>query len=333
MRSLPLPSTVFRGIAKGLYKCEPECLPLEELILVNTKMSAVDLQYIVRPTRLGNLKVLNLEATDLRGLLEGLLGTGYPNLEKLNLRSVQLINDDVRPLTSAISKHLPKLKILILGNVSVDNVAAESHAGGNLEGCEQTLCLEYIDFCDTKIPADVFRQMIYEKRLPHLRELDVYNVNLKDHLGRILQRGFPSLRTLNLSDTKLTTDDVEHLRRLMVQDQLKLEDLDLSGITINNHLGRFLGILGYQGDPDQLLNDPDQLTDDTEHPGYRHLSRLTLEDTGLDIGGKCILTKAICCGKLPKLKYLYIGEDDPESRTVADEILDHFGRQFGIHIG
>ena len=114
---LALPSAVFDRIAEGLYKYEKTCLPLEKLILVKTKMSATSLQQFVQPTRLGNLRVLNLGETDLRGCLESLLGTGYPNLEELVLSSTKLKNEDVNTLTNVISQCLPKLKRLYLDQV------------------------------------------------------------------------------------------------------------------------------------------------------------------------------------------------------------------------
>ena len=155
--------------------------------------------------------------------------------------------------------------------------------------------------------------------------MDVSDLDLKDHLGIILQRGFPSLRKLTLHNTKLTTNDVESLADIMVQGQLNLEELDLTGNNLTNLLGMFLGI---RGNPD----DPRQLTDNPGHPGFPHRSRLFLSGADLNSGDIYILTKAICCRKLPHLEYLYIGDDTPPDRNDTDNVLEHFCRQYNISI-
>ena len=227
---------------------------------------------------------LDLHDNNLTGCLSCFLSNshpGLPQLQELNLRRTGLNKEDLQHLSNITqSNKLQKLQWLNL-------------SGNILTGC--LFCflpdphpglpqLQKLELDRTRINKEDLQHIwSVAYKLPNLQELGLTENTLTGCLFCFLpdpHPGLPQLQKLNLWDTGLNKDDLQHL--LSVAHKLpKLKELDLSNYTLTGCLFCFL---------------PDP------HPGLPQLEMLDLKYTGLNKDDVQHLLSI--AHKLPKLKEL-----------------------------
>ena len=294
------------------------------------------------------IKRLYLPHTTLTGCLSSLLSDPHPDLpalEELNLRNTGLNKDDLQYLAhSTHSKQLPNLQILDLSENALSGCLS-SFLPDHHPGLSQ---LEKLNLRSASLNKDGLQHLFsfrQSNKLPNLRELDLSRNTLTGCLSSFLpdpHPGLPELEKLNLRDTGLNKDDLQHLSHITQSSKLpKLQVLDLSQNTLT---GCLLTLLpdSHPGLPEleelylqsNILNKDDlqNLSNITQsnklrklrildlsqntlagtmssflidpHPGLPELEELYLRETSLNKEDLQHLLHIMECRKLPKLRHL-----------------------------
>ena len=224
------------------------------------------------------------------------LGLQYTSLEavssltlsnKVSLTYLNLFKTNMsRELSWSICQQLTGLTQLEHLNLS-ENIL--SHVGKILLSNKPNL--SHLNCCATHMSTKLNKNVIDQVRyITHLSKLNLSDNILTGCLCNFLpdlHPGLPELHELNLRNTRLNYDDVQHL--LSIAYKLpKLHELDLSGNTLTGCLSSFL---------------PDP------HPGLPQLRSLNLARTELNKDDLQHLTHLIQTLKLPGLMNLYLSHN------------------------
>ena len=210
---------------------------LQKLYLWNTGLNKDDLRHlsnITQGNKLQKLQKLDLAGNDLTGCLSSFLPDphpGLPQLQKLYLWNTGLNKDDLQHLSNITqSNKLPNLQELDL-------------LGNNLTGCLSSFLpdphpglpqLELLNLNHTRLNRDDLQHLFsitQSNKLPKLQKLDLAGNDLTGCLSSFLpdpHPGLPQLQKLDLEDTALNKDDLQHLTHLIQTQNLpRLEYFDL----------------------------------------------------------------------------------------------------------
>ena len=233
--------------------------------------------------------------------------------------------------------HLNKLEKLDLQNTT-RTLAQEvvQTLVPNLRHCHQiaTLKLSYnsLENCLATFPGSVF-----DIGLPNLEKLILKQTQLSRHdvqsvLQAIANNSFPKLKELNLSGNTLT-DSVRHLVRnagsgfssleLLDLENTELDKSDLSALATLAQVGHLPKLRTLILSNNILTDDLSDLFGDSNHPRFRSLEELMLNDTQLSGEDFKTLSAAVKAGKLPHLKFISIFLNEDEVVDVKDK-MDEF---------
>ena len=300
-----------RCLSSFLPDPHPGLPELNKLHLRETSLNKDDLCHLLSIAyKLPKLEKLDLSGYTLTGCLSSFLPDPHPglrNLTYLDLRKTSLNKDDLCHLLS-IAYKLPELKKLDL-------------SGYTLTGCLSSFLpdphpglpnLTRLHLRETSLNKDDLCHLLFiAYKLPKLEKLDLSGYTLTGCLSSFLpdpHPGLPELWYLNLSNTELNKEDLEHLSHITQTNKLpKLESLNLSQNTLTAILSGF-------------LSDP--------HPGLPRLYFLSLSRTALNKEDLHHLKHLAPYGKLPQLLYLHLGGNElfqmkEELRDLVETLIWH----------
>ena len=263
---------------------------LEELNLSHTQIEREDMESICTAAfhgKLQKLKSLSLSNNILTFGFEGppelCMYIAFPQLEDLDLHSLQLDQDDMEAITkAAYSGHFPQLQTLNLSSNILSNGFRCRNRDNDQLGFPS---LQKLNMSKTKIIGSDLKGISSAVEPGTLETLDLSHNILMYALDGLLQYNntFACPRRLNLRNTKLSSVDIQVIFRMNTEG---LGSLDLS----ENPL---------RGDLAELLED---------HPGFPSLISLHLSDTKLNREDTDSLCDAIFNGKMPRLGSLDTGD-------------------------
>ena len=217
------------------------------------------------------------------------------NLEKLDLRNTtRKLTQEVVQILKSSSQCCRQIARLKLSYNSLENCLATFPGSvfdtgfPNLE----KLILKQTQL--SKYDVQSVFQAIANSSFPKLRELNLSGNTLTDsarHLVRDAGTGFLLLELLNLENTKLSKSNLSSLATLA-----KLRHLPkLRTLILNSNI---------------LTDDLSHLFGDPDHPGFTSLEELMINNIELSTGDINTLTSVVKAGKLPKLDYIFLAEDN-----------------------
>ena len=287
---------------------------LGNLHLKNTGLNRDDLRHlfnIIQLNKLPKLWLLNLAHNTLTGCLSNFLRDPHPGLPEkmfLYLERTSLNEDDLHHLFNIIQLNkLPKLRYLGL-------------SGNTLTGCLSSFLpdphpglpeLWEIDLERTGLNREDLLHLshiIQTNKLPKLEKLDLSSNILTGCLSSFVADPHPLFSKLNLSNTELDRDDLQHLFNIIQLNKLpKLCSLDLSHNTLTGCLSSFL---------------PDP------HPGLHQLHYLYLSNTKLNRDDLQHLKHLVQNGKLLGLWDLHLEGNElcqvkEELRDLVETLIQH----------
>ena len=280
----------------------------ESIKIISCKLPTETLSHLLQQINgCSALRVLDLSYVTIKGCLYSFLPDphpGLPKLEVLNLRGTVLNKEDLQHLLS-ITYKLPKLhKLDPLGKTltrCLTSFVQYLHPG--------LLELRELDLEDTKLIKEDLQHLSHitqYNKLPSLQCLNLSDNTLTGCLTSFLPDPHPGLlelRELDLENTKLNKEDLQHLSCITQSNKSpKLEILDLSRNTLTGCLTSFL---------------PDP------HPGLPELEKLNLQCTALNKEDLQHLTRLIQTHKLPGLKDLDLqGNRLSEMETDFEHLIE-----------
>ena len=321
LRVLDLSGTTLTGrLSSFLPDPHPGLPELETLNLIHTALNKEDLQHlshITQSNKLPKLKVLDLSKNALTGCLASFVPdphSGLLELENLDLRNTALSKDDLQYLSHTTdSNKLPKLTLTL--DRSHNSFLPDPHP--ELPELE-TLKLRYTGL--NKEDLQHLSHITQYNKLPKLRSLDLSDNTLTACLTSFLPDPHPGLlelRELDLENTELNKEDLQHLSYITQYNKLpSLKCLDLSWHILTGCLTSFL---------------PDP------HPGLPELEKLNLERTALNKEDLQHLTHLIQTHKLPGLKDLNLwrnrlSEMETDFEHLIEACVNHHQRELKLRL-
>ena len=150
------------------------------------------------------------------------------------------------------------------------------------------LYLKKLDVSDTELDNDditFLGKALKQKKLPVIEELGLSRNVLTGKLQKLFGEdhpGIPTLKVLNLEDTKLDADDLKTLGEAIQQKKLpQIQSLDFKKNTFTGNLKNLFGL--------------------DDHPGFSQLQSLNLESAHPNTEDLRVISEAVKQMKLPKL--------------------------------
>ena len=306
--SLNLSGNILTGsLSSFLPDPHPGLSELQWLLLRGTSLNKEDLEHLLSIThKLPKLQKLDLSESIVTGYLSTFLSDpcpGLPELEELNLRYTALDIEDLQQLSHITqSKKLPKLQELDLSQNTLMGFLSRFLPDPHPGICQ----LEKLNLSSTmlnEVDLQHLTHITQSNKLPKLRNLDLSENTLTICLSRLLPNPHPGLHELEMLDlhnTKLNKDDLQHFSHITQSNKLpKLRNLNLSENTLTGYLS-------------SLLPDP--------HPGIPKLQLLRLTYTAVNKDDLQHLKHLVQYGKLPNLSDLNLERN--ELFQMKEELRD-----------
>ena len=194
---------------------------LYQLSLHYTGLSKEDigsLSAAVRDGKLPRLGALNLSLNAFTDCVADLFDhPGFQSIDTLDLNNTKLNATDLKSLSQAVTEgKLSSLENLILS----DNVLA-GFMGQLLSS--NLLSLVELKLKNAELGGDDITDIskaVREGKLPNLETLQLSGNILTNHLGKLLDADYPSLKQLKINETELNKTDLEYLAEAISEGKL-----------------------------------------------------------------------------------------------------------------
>ena len=207
-----------------------------------------------------------------------------PSLESVKL-SGTLEKANGRLLVGLSHSHM--LKILVINGCTLSGRVSYLFGDQDHPGFRQLTCLSMVDTKLYRVDLQSISSAVTNGKLPLIDSLNLSNNVLTDCLADLLgdsdQPRFLCLTRLYLSSTKLSKGDIKRIAVAVKYCRLPVIDsIDLSDNVLPDIMSTLVG--------------------QTDHPGFRSLTKLKATNCKLSVSDvKCVMT-ALRLGKLPNLK-------------------------------